>query len=475
LSVFNIVRAQEFINSPFLYEQDKYINEALLFTVIKPVDYDTLGAQDDSAKYFGFNPAIYLSNAYDVQNRQFITNSKIGVNLKFKYKALKVVFYPFYGIYRNNIFAEAIDTTGHLPHLAPVLSKLPSGFYSYLNFQGFVRYRAADFINFEIGRGRTFLGDGYRSLWLSDFSEPYTYFRSIAQIWRIKYLYQISFLADRNPQLGSGFFRKYNFTHLLSLNFFKRLNINMFETVMSAAYDDKGLHRGIELSYLNPVIFFRSVDLILGSPDNVIMGLGGSLRIFKNTRIYGQSFIDEFLIAHYLARKGYWDTKYGLQAGIKVYDLFNIRGLYFQTEANAVRPYTYSHNTMYLAYGNYYQPLAHPTGANFYEGLSIISYHRKNWFLQFKFIKQVAGVDDSLNNGKNIYLSYLSHYKETGNYITQGIRTELNYAEISFGYRYADFFTQIFATYRAVGVSRNLIIGMSVSFNAWDKRYWDWF
>jgi len=45
-----------------------------------------------------------------------------------------------------------------------------------------------------------------------------------------------------------------------------------------------------------------------------------------------------------------------------------------QLEGNAVRPYTYSHDTRYGSYSNYRQPMAHPMGANFGEFVAIVRY-----------------------------------------------------------------------------------------------------
>ena len=48
-----------------------------------------------------------------------------------------------------------------------------------------------------------------------------------------------------------------------------------------------------ELQYLNPVIFYRMVEQILGSPDNAMIGLNVSYDIKNRIRVYGQLLLDE--------------------------------------------------------------------------------------------------------------------------------------------------------------------------------------
>ena len=155
--------------------------------------------------------------------------------------------------------------------------------------------------------------------------------------------------------------------------------------------------------------------------------------------MYGQAVIDEFLLSEIKAQNGWWGNKYGFQIGTKSFDVLNIKGLYFQTEYNYVRPFTYSHQNSMLNYGNYYQPLAHPLGANFKEMLSIIRYDNKRISLSIKSIYTKYGSEqDTIFVGHNIYKSYISLREGVatthGHYTTQGVKTNLKYAELKFSY-----------------------------------------
>ena len=77
-----------------------------------------------------------------------------------------------------------------------------------------------------------------------------------------------------------------------------------------------------------------------------------------------------------------------------------------QVEFNSVRPYTYSHETLFTNYAHYRQPLAHPMGANFKEWIGILRYQPFNK-LNFtgKIIFNQYGADGIISNfGKNILL-----------------------------------------------------------------------
>jgi hypothetical protein len=222
---------------------------------------------------------------------------------------------------------------------------------------------------------------------------------------------------------------KYSTIHYLSWNLNDWINMNLFEAVVWRGRDTSG-YRGYDVNYLNPIIFYRPVDFSIGSPDNVLMGAGLNLIIKKQILLYGQLIIDEFKLNELKAQTGWWANKFGMQAGFKIYDLMNIKNLFLQSEINFARPFTYSHSNSLTNYGNYYQSMAHPIGANF-EEINIIAKYRKNrllFSLQLNYAK--FGIDTSnVNYGQNIYRSYNDGKNEFGNNILQGHLQQILYAE----------------------------------------------
>ena len=76
--------------------------------------------------------------------------------------------------------------------------------------------------------------------------------------------------------------------HHLSYNVTPNFNFGIFESVIASRKQQ------FELQYLNPIIFYRSVEHSLGSPDNVILGANFKWNIAKKCQIYGQLVLDEF-------------------------------------------------------------------------------------------------------------------------------------------------------------------------------------
>ncbi len=293
------------------------------------------------------------------------------------------------------------------------------------------------YLRFEAGRDKFHLGHGYRSVWLDSYGPAVPYVGATAKVWRVLYGFRISYLQnpdDRFP--GREFFHAYNITHYFDFSF-GRLNINMFETVVQDPVDSLGARRGFDFfNYANPVIFFRAVDLSLGSPDNVLLGLGGSLRLWKSTYLYGYGVLDELIVSHLLAGDNCWCLKYGANAGVKTFHFAGLEKLFVQAEASFVRPYTFSHDNPVLAYGNLYQPLAHPLGANFYEGVFRAVYYDTGQTLEFKTVVSYFGQDiDTLNYGKDIFRSYTTRVAEYGVTIGQGNPMRFVYASAVYSHK----------------------------------------
>jgi hypothetical protein len=227
--------------------------------------------------------------------------------------------------------------------------------------------------------------------------------------------------------------KKYSTMHMLSWDVTKNFNLTFFEAIVWSG-KDSATRRGYDISYLNPVIFYRPVEFGLGSPDNELMGFMGSYRLNRTT-IYGQVMLDEFRIKDILKGNGMWANKQAFQIGVKSFEPFNIKGLYVLAEYNKARPYTYSHFNVMSNWGNYNQPLADPLGANFKEGVVQIRYQRDRWIGNLTIVSAMYGLDmNNLDYGKDIYRSNDLYFKFYGNTTGQGLRTTLFYSEMECRY-----------------------------------------
>ena len=311
---------------------------------------------------------------------------------------------------------------------------LPDESFDFSQATGGIAYTLNKHFDFLLASDKNFIGDGYRSLLLSDNAYSYPFLRINMTFWKFKYTVLYAVMQDlqtpHDPNVGYD--KKYSTTHYLDINIGKKnkLSVGIFETVMFK----HAVSRGYELSYLNPMLFLRPVENSLDSPDNVLLGLNTRWKINGHNTIYSQVMLDEFLQSEVRAGNGWWGNKQGLQLGYKSSDIFSVKSLNFQTEFNFVRPFTYQHRSNGQNYTHYNQALAHPLGADFIESVTFINYRWKNLFAEIKFqYAKMAQNIGALNLGNDIFESYETRAFEYGNYMFKGLESKLN----SFDFRIA--------------------------------------
>ena len=302
----------------------------------------------------------------------------------------------------------------------------------FLNGQGVMGFNFSKHAGMQFGYGRNFIGNGYRSLFLSDFSNNYTFLKLNWQVW--KFHYQNIFGELSANSLGGPDLlipKKYFAAHYLTLKLNDQISIGVFETVVFSRLNQ------FELQYLNPIMFYRTIEQSLGSPDNVLFGFDAKWNFLKQFQLYGQILFDEIKIDELTAGDGWWANKFGIQAGLKYIDAFNIPNLDLQFETNTVRPYTYTHFTDFAGYTHYNQPLAHPLGANFSELLFLVRYQPFNRLTVNGqiFLMNVGEDNNGTNWGSNLLISSDSREQEYNNEIGQGIGAQINTLGIDVSYQ----------------------------------------
>ncbi|MFC7357961.1 gliding motility protein RemB [Jejudonia soesokkakensis] len=340
-----------------------------------------------------------------------------------------------------NRFAESIRPDGGNPAIIPgrgIAKEFRDDSYDYPIATGHVSFTPSKYFNIQLGHGKQFIGDGYRSLFMSDNASPYPFFKLNTTFWKIKYTNTWMSLRDvRSAVTEDGSFRtKYMANHYLSYNVTKRLNIGLFESVIWQNDND----RGFDFNYINPVIFYRAIEFSTGSRGgNALIGLSAKYKLSDQINAYGQLIIDEFSSSDVLGGEGSFKNKTGYQLGVKYYNAFGVDNLYLQAEYNRVRPYTYSHNTVVLNYGHNNQSLAHTLGANFSEFLAIVRYRNHRIFADAKVVLAKRGfeyntTEDSFFYGGDIYGTEDDRISDLGNELAQGNTTDFFHAEVEAGY-----------------------------------------
>ena len=307
--------------------------------------------------------------------------------------------------------------------------------YDYPVSEGYISYTPNSIFNVQMGQAKNFIGDGYRSLLFSDGSSPYPYVKLTTSFWKFQYTNLWTWMTDisLDARLGNAHPRKYVSTHHLSININKRLNLGLFEAVIT----DNSRTGGLDMDFVNPLIFYKSLEFARGEDaGSSIVGLNAKYKLSNKFSLYSQFVLDEFTLEEIKAQTGYWGNKFAFQLGAKYFDAFKVDNLYLQGEFNFVRPYTYSHKTPILNYGHYGQSIAHPWGANFWESILIARYQKERFSLNAKVILGQKGFDpsDDLNYGSDVFKSYSTRLQDYGNEVAQGAKATILNTDLQFSY-----------------------------------------
>lgn len=300
----------------------------------------------------------------------------------------------------------------------------------YFDVRASAQWTLAKFIDMQVGYDRNFIGNGYRSLFLSDFSGNSLFFKINTRLWKFNFENLYMQLTPQFGITGKSSFQKYLRINTLSINATNWLNLGIFDAVVL------GREKQFELNYILPFTFLRAMEQQSGSPDNALLGMNVKANVNKKVQVYGQLLLDEFLLKEIKAKSGWWANKYGYQLGVKYLDAFGVKNLDLQVETNRTRPFTYTHYDSVSNYSNNSMALAHPLGAGFQEYIGILRYQPlKKLFLQGKIMYYKQGQDTAGNNfGNNILIDYKTRAGDYGWKIGAGNEATCFYTEANAAY-----------------------------------------
>ncbi len=344
--------------------------------------------------------------------------------------------------------------------------------YDYFDARGYITFNITKYIDVQYGYDKNFIGDGYRSLFLSDFSNAYLFLKLNTKIWKFNYQNLFMELMPQFIKHGDVLLsRKYAAMHHLSMDVTKWLNLGVFESIIFGRKDI------FDLEYLNPIIFLRHIEGTVGSPDNAFAGFDFKADVAHHFQFYGQLLLDEFIFHKIITNDGYWANKYGYQLGVKYIDAFTIKNLDLQFETNRVRPFTYSHNDSVADYTHYNLPLAHPLGANFQEFIGIAKYQpAPKWYLSGRIIYYYQGLDSAGQNfGGNPFELYTTRTHDYGYTVGGGQRINVVNSLVSASYELREnlFLEGTYLFRKATGIPNDNIFEIGVRWNA-AKRDFDY-
>ena len=398
--------------------------------------------------WFTINPILNVNVGKDfgsinnftyVNTRGVSINGQLGEQLFFSSQ-----IYESQGLFADyyNQLAVSLKPSGGNPGLIPgigIAKEFKENAFDFPLAEANIKYTPNQFIDLQLGYGRNFIGDGYRSLLQSDGTSPYPFVKINTTFWKIKYTNTYMWLKDIRPEatIDRTYTTKFMANHYLSWNVSKRLNVGFFESIVWGNDNN----RGFDATFINPVIFYRAVEFSSSSrAGNALLGLTTKYKWNNSINFYGQFLLDEFSVADVTSGNKSWKNKFAYQIGAKYYNALGIDNLLLQLEYNRIRPYVYAHSNVITNYGHNNQSMGNNWGANASELIGIASYFKGRYFAQLKINYGFKGLDftngQDLNNyGNNIYLNYDDNRPfDQGVLVGQGNKTTLFIADFQAGY-----------------------------------------
>ena len=244
----------------------------------------------------------------------------------------------------------------------------------YSNVSGYISWSPSQSQNLQFGHGKHFVGDGYRSLLLSDNSFAYPYIKYTCTLGRWQYVRTVASLmnitsrssdSEEFPKKTAGF-------DYLTVDIGRRIQISLFEGNIWANPDSTKRFKP-SFGVFNPIILTNTLFTSGREDMHSLLGLNVKCLVNKNIVLYGQVMFDDIMNTTKNA---------GIQMGAKYFDVMGLPGLFLQAEINQMEngAYSYVRNTG-ISYVHYNQTIAHPLGNNFKEMVAIASYS----FRKFRF------------------------------------------------------------------------------------------
>lgn len=290
-----------------------------------------------------------------------------------------------------------------------------------------ISYTPIKQLNITMGEDKTFIGDGYRSLLLSDYSPNAPLLRLTANLGKVQYMMMWVYMEDpraiRFDSFGSNR-RKWGGFHYLDWNITNRLSLGYFNAFIAQEADDAGHFHSFDANFFDPVIYANALNSSNTQPDNILTGFTAKYKVFDKSAVYGQLLLDRGSVFS----GGSNANTGGYQLGIRGADIFGVTNFNYLFELNSVRPYTYSTATPITNYTNYDEPLGDPFGANVRELIGILNYSVGRFDFMGELIYAKYGTDpQGVDAGMNVMEPFVPSGVST--FIGQGVLNTEYYGE----------------------------------------------
>ncbi len=269
-------------------------------------------------------------------------------------------------------FSEAAEYVKEHSGLIDSWTKQPDDTVYLDNIRGKLLY-SDKYLEAALGRGRYETGSNIGgSIILADACNDYGYLSLELKLGDFSFsVLNASLVADSVSVSQSDNYADYNYSenkyltiHDLSWRPTKKLHLFVGEEVIYGGHS-------IELSYLLPVNFIRAVEHNLGDKDNVMIYGGWEWQYSQNCLNYSNLLLDELRKSEIFG--DWWGNKYAMQFGNVFYLSENKDKI--AVEFTAVRPWLYTHKSIFTKYSHDNRGLGFPEGSNLIQAAVEIDLH----------------------------------------------------------------------------------------------------
>jgi hypothetical protein len=288
--------------------------------------------------------------------------------------------------------------------------------------EGYVSYYPSEHFNIQLGNGNHFIGNGYRSLLLSDFTTNYPFLKIETNLWQDRIQYNAIYAIHQNlyrlveyttPE--ATYERKIGTYHYLDLALPGNVQLGFFEGNLWRRVDSTGSHPPDYL-FTNPLPFINS---LIKKDDT--SGFAAVLGINLSATIGQLNAYSQVVFTN--GKPG------GFQVGAKYYDLFTEQ-LDLAVEYNRVALNAYLHPDKRYNYSHFNLPLAHPFVNGFQELSVRLNYQHNRFFVTNNLNYSQRLMSDSTAIGNHI-LEPIG--PENPEFVRTGIYL---YNQLEIGYRF---------------------------------------
>ncbi len=201
---------------------------------------------------------------------------------------------------------------------------------------------------------------------------------------------------------------KYLSFHRFGAYFFNnRMQVGVSEIIVYGG-------RGLEIAYLNPFLFFKSVEHSLRDRDKAMIALDIQGRPYRGVELYGDLFIDD--LAFEKLGTNWYGNQYAFRVGgIYTPNVSVLANAQVHIDYFRIRPYVYTHRLMLNRYVHGGFPIGNPLGPNS-DGLTV----RVNYLLSGR--SDVELYHARTRKGHNVNDGEGNLLRNVGGDIAQGYR-----------------------------------------------------